>query len=383
MSYDDSRVLAWYGGGYYEPPPPPPPEATSEGGEVPPTTDTWAKAHAAGARARENQHQGDALVLGRFLPVHCGHARLVGHAMQAVNGKVLIGVSSWRDDFIDGRERGQQLQWALPRERIGPLLVAREVGKRGEPDGDAFWAPWVEWLKSTKGAENVKVLVAGEPAAKRFAELAELKFELVDRNELPMSSTAVRRAPWKYWDDIAPGLRHHFTSSVALVGPEGAGKSTLASALGRHFKTSVAHEYLANWVRGTGNALPSADQMSSEVWDGQRTAWNQARGNARRFFIADTDQLTIALWARRLFGEPIRKEPMRPGFTLLCDDASPWTGPKDRDQPEARKQMVVEFRRLLTGRGWPFAVLEGPREGRFAQAVEHIEKWVRSNPMER
>ncbi|MBL8916057.1 MAG: AAA family ATPase [Archangium sp.] len=383
MSYDDSRVLSWYGGAYYDPPPPPPPEPTTEGGNPPPTPDDWAKARSGNAVARPTRHAGDALVMGRFLPVHSGHARLLGEAMQAVNGKVLVAVAGWRDDFIDARERGQAAQFALQRERLGPLLVAREVGKRGEPDGDSFWAPWVEWLKAQKGAENVKVLVSGDPAAKRFAELAELKFELVDRSLEPMSGTAVRRAPWKYWDDIAPALRTHFTSTVALVGPEGAGKSTLASSLGRHFKTSVAHEYMPDWLRGTGNTMPTREQMGEEVWSGQGGSWRQARPNARRFFIADTDQLTIALWSRRLFGEPIRKEPMRPGFTLLCDDASPWMGPKDRDQPEARKQMVVEFRRLLTGRGWPFAFIEGRREQRFEQAVEHIEKWIRSNPLER
>lgn len=376
---DDAR--AWYGGGYYEPPPLPP-EATTEGGAPPPPTVDWARPHFEfGARAVK--HQGDALVLGRFLPFHAGHARLLGRALQVVSGRVHVVIADWPDDFIDAASRAYAVADLLPRARSGKVLVAKQVGRRGEPDGDSFWAPWVEWLKAKKELSGCQVLVSGEPTAQRFAELAGLAFELVDRQELAVSGTAVRRAPWKHWDDIAPALRPHFTSSVALVGPEGAGKSTLASALGRHFQTSVAHEYLADWLRGTGNTMPTRAQMEGDVWNGQRFSWNLARGNARRFFIADTDQLTLALWARRLFGSPIRAEPWRPGFTLLCDDASPWMGPRDRDEPEARKQMVIEFRRLLTGRGWPFAVLEGPREGRFAQAVEHVEKWVRSNPLER
>lgn len=377
---DDER--AWYGGGYSEPPPPPPPAPTMEGGLPPPTPAAWA---ATFTQVPERKRwEGDALVLGRFLPVHAGHVRLLAHAMQSCTGMLHVGVSTWRDDFIDFSARREALQSCLGGKRYGGTHAANQLGSRGEPDGDAFWAPWVEWVKSQKALGKCRVLVSGQPEAKRFAELADLKFELVDRAEVPVSATAVRRAPWKHWNDIAPNLRApYFTSSVALVGPEGAGKSTLASALGRYFKTSVAFEYLPDWLRGTGNTMPTREQLAGEVWAGQRDSWNQARANAFRFFIADTDQLTIALWARRLYGEPIRFEPQRPGFTLLLDDASPWQGPKDRDEPSARQQMVIEFRRLLTGRGWPFAVLSGPREGRFAQAVEHLEKWIRSNPLER
>ena len=377
MSFDDTR--AWYGGGYYEEPPPPPPGATAHGGVVLPDTKTWlSTVPKPGATQRR---AGNALVLGRFLPAHRGHAYLLARAAEAVEGRVYVVVSGSRGDFLDAGLRRDAVQALLPTPKVSEVVVARDVGRSGTPDGDAFWQPWLDWLAQRPRARECTTLVAADPQAERFAQLMKLDFVLVDRTTVGVSGTAIRRAPWKYWDDIAPALRAHFTSCVSLVGPEGAGKSYLARQLAAHYGTSAANEYTVDWLRGTGESTPAFSQLEGEIWNGVREAWRIARHRAFRFFIADTDHLTIALWARRLHDRVIKSEPVRPGLTLLMDDATPWSGPKERDEPEARAQMVVEFRRLLSARGWPFHVLSGPREGRFEQAVKHIDAWVRSNPM--
>lgn len=376
---DTDEFRAWYGGGYqYEPPPGPPP-ATTDGGVLHPEPMRWAStqwaAHSPG------QRPGDALVMGRFFPVHIGHVSLFARAAAAVAGKLQVVVAGTKGDFIDAGTRALVAAHLVPRSRRGLVVSALEIGRMGEPDGDSFWAPWLEWVASQSHLKNVTTLVAADPKAERFAQLAKLEFVLVDRTTVSASGTAIRRAPWKYWDDIAPGLRGHFTSSVSLVGPEGAGKSTLAKKLREHFKTSLANEYTVDFLRAEGRDAPTVSELDGLIWNGQTEAWAAAKARATRFFIADTDHLTLALWSRRLSGTPIKKEPQRPGLTLLLDDATPWLGPKDRDEPAQRQQMVTEFRRLLTGRGWPFHVLDGPREGRFDQAVARIDDWIRTNPM--
>ena len=182
---DGDKLHAWYGGNYnYEPPPPPPP-ATTEGGDAPPVPASWAQTHW-GPKDWPGKRPGDALVMGRFLPVHRGHA----------------------------------------------------------------------WL-------------AAEPKAERFAQLAKLEFVLVDRTTVSASGTSIRRAPWKYWNDIAPALRGPFTSCVSLVGPEGAGKTTLARKLREHFKTSLANEYTVDFLRAEGRDAPTKEELAGPIWNGQ------------------------------------------------------------------------------------------------------------------
>jgi HTH-type transcriptional repressor of NAD biosynthesis genes len=376
---DSDKLHAWYGGNYYEPPPPPPP-ATTEGGDAPPVPASWARTHW-GPKDWPGKRPGDALVMGRFLPVHRGHAWLFARAAAAVSGKVQLVVAGTKGDFIDVAVRAGVVQSLIPAPSCGRVVTALEVGRMGEPDGDGFWAPWLEWLSAQSHLKNVTTLVAADPKAERFAQLAKLEFVLVDRTTVSASGTSIRRAPWKYWNDIAPALRGPFTSCVSLVGPEGAGKTTLARKLREHFKTSLANEYTVDFLRAEGRDAPTKQELAGPIWNGQAEAWAQAKARATRFFIADSDHLTLALWSRRLSGTLIKKEPQRPGLTLLLDDATPWLGPKDRDEPAHRQQMVIEFRRLLTGRGWPFHVLDGPREGRFDQAVARIEDWIRTNPM--
>lgn len=377
---DSDELRAWYGGGYNAEPPPGPPPATTEGGELAPGPATWATP-LWGPKDWPGKRPGDALVMGRFFPVHRGHAYLLARAAAAVAGRVHVVVAGTKGDFIDVSARASTAANLVPRNSLGSVLSALEVGRMGEPDGDSFWTPWLEWVAAQRPLKPVTTLVAADPKAERFAQLARLEFVLVDRTQVSTSGTAIRREPWTYWNDIAPALRGPFTSCVALVGPEGAGKSTLAKKLRQHFKTSLANEYTVDFLRAEGRNQPTGPELSDAIWNGQTEAWAAAKARATRFFIADTDHLTLALWSRRLTGAVIKKEPQRPGLTLLLDDATPWLGPKDRDQPAQRQQLVTEFRRLLTGRGWDFHVIDGPREGRFDQAVARIEAWIRTNPM--
>lgn len=380
-----TRLLtrAWYGGGYYEPPEPPPqpPEPTVEGGHAAGLVREWAQQQR-GAAVAGKKRAGDALVLGRFLPLHSGHVRLLTRATEAVSGVLHVVVAARKSDFLGERAREEAVRESVMATRLGTVTTARDVGQQGEPEDDAFWQPWLEWVRARPALAGCKVLVAGDVKAERFAQLLKMDFVLVDRAEFALSATQVREDPWGLWDHIAPSLRSMFTGSVALVGPEGAGKSTLATQLGKHYGTSVAQEYVRTFLDASGAWQPSAEELRDAVWNGTRTGWARARERATKFFIADTDQLSLALWSLRLYGTFLKAEPVRPDFTVLLDD-HPWSGPKDRDQPEARRQFVEEFRRLLTVRGTPHVFISGPREGRFRQAVEAIEAWVKTKPLAR
>lgn len=362
-------VEDWYGGSYdVTPAGPTPPAAKVEGAQAFSVAE-WAPLVALVPRGKT---PGDALVLGRFLPVHRGHARLLAAAVGHVAGRVHVGVSARSGDLLTPAMRARTLFALLPPAAQGSVAHAQDLGRQGEPDGDDFWQPWLAWLGQQPSLKRCRVLVSGTPSARRFAELAGLEFHLVDRSEVPVSGTAIRADPWKHWDDIAPLLRQHYTRAVALVGPEGAGKSTLGEALRVHYGTRLATEYTPRYLATFGLLRPRREDFA-ELERGVLDGWDAARQGARKLFFLDTELLQLWLWERRLFGDVKERRLVAPALTLLLDDA-PWLGSPERDEPEARRAFVAELRRELEQRGWPYVFISGPREARLEQAIRAVDR---------
>ena len=371
---------AWYGGSYDpEPSGPVAPVPLAEGGALATLFD-WVRPQWDTTYRQDHRVPGDALVLGRFLPAHRGHALLISRAAAHVQGKVHLGVAGTTGDFIPPSARSTAVFQLVPREHRGDALQCIDVGAGPVGAGDAFWAPWLAWFRAQPKLAACRTLVAGDPNARRFAELLGLSFLLVDRSELPLSASMIRADPWKHWEDIAPNLRSYFTRTVALVGPEGAGKSTLGKALGAHYRTSLATEYLPRWCRTMGVDVPSVQQLAGEVLEGQLGSLRQARVSARGFCFADTESLSLSLWSKRLHGVPGTWDAAPPSLTLLLEDAAPWLGRKDRDEPQQRLAFFEALRREWSARAWPFVVVGGPREARFGQAITAIDAWVKQRP---
>jgi NadR type nicotinamide-nucleotide adenylyltransferase len=375
---------AWYGGSYgpgpWDDPGPVAPPPRAEGRAGAPVFD-WARPQWDAIFGKGPRVPGDALVLGRFLPAHRGHAVLIARAAAHVQGTVHVGIACTTADFIAPRDRREAVQKLFPFGN-GRALEVSDVGRGPAGEGDAFWDPWLAWFRADPKLAACRTLVAGDPNARRFAELLGLSFLLVDRSELPLSASMIRADPWKHWNDIAPDLRSYFTRTVALVGPEGAGKSTLAKALGAHYRTSLATEYLPRWCQAMGVEVSSAQQLTVAVHGGQLRSIQLARRIAWGFCFADTEEVSLSLWSERLHG--VRgwweAEAEAPALTLLLEDAAPWLGRKDRDEPPQRLAFFDALRREWSARGWPFVVVGGPREARLGQAIAAIDAWVKERP---
>jgi NadR type nicotinamide-nucleotide adenylyltransferase len=358
----DPPPLAWYGGSfaYYDDEPEPPTDAERD---------------AAADRARERRTAGftpeqfgpapgggqrAGVVLGRFLPVHDGHRYLIEFA-QAFAGRVHVFVRVQGDDPIPWEVRRDWLAELFP----GVSVTAIEDGPRIDES---------RWSELVLAEVKPDYVFAGEGWGPGLARRLGAQYVSVDREHVPVTGTQVRADPWAHERYLPPPVRAWYTRRVCLIGAESTGKTTLARRLAEHFGTTWAPERLRSHA-------VSADEPADValVAFGQRAAQDALARRASRVLLCDTDQLSVRLWCERLFGiapQWLVEAAGRPtaDLHLLTAPDVPFNGPDERNRPAERRAFHDACERELTRLGWPFVILDGSYEERFARAVAAVDE---------
>ena len=128
--------------------------------------------------------------------------------------------------------------------------------------------------------------------------------------------------------------------TVVLMGAESTGKSTLAAALAKHYKTAWASEYLRLFVDNK-RALPEESDVYA-IAQGHLKLVARMRLRARRVLFVDTDLFTTCVYQRIYFGtcpSDIEESALdhRSGLYLFTEPDIPWEpDPGQRASPEER-----------------------------------------------
>lgn len=164
---------------------------------------------------------------------------------------------------------------------------------------------------------------------------------------------------------------------VVVTGSECTGKTTLAEALGRHYRTAWVPEFAREFVRARG-AAPTAGDVSS-IARGQMAVEDVRLATAPSLLVQDTDLLSTVVYSRHYYGGCpawIEDEQRRRAgdLYLLAGIDVPWVadGPF-RDRGDRRDEMHALFRAALCDRGLRFVEVSGPHDARMAIATAAID----------
>jgi nicotinamide riboside kinase len=166
---------------------------------------------------------------------------------------------------------------------------------------------------------------------------------------------------------------------VCLFGPESTGKTTLATALARHYSTVHATEYVRGYLDATGSAGTLADVPW--IARGQRAAEIASARQADRVLVCDTNLATILLWSELLFGAApawLRAEAMLQTYDvwLLTGIDVPFEPDPQRcfPHPEDRARLMAACEEMLARVGVVPVRLTGSRDARMADACMAIDR---------
>lgn len=245
-----------------------------------------------------------ALVLGKFMPLHNGHLALFRFARkQGTTLTVLL--CHHPGEPIPGAVRLRWLQETLG-ESEGIEIKAFEYDTaRLSPSSEASEEAARDWADAIRTeVPGIDVFVSSEaygPMVARYLGIRHLAFD-PERQEVPVSASAIRRAPLRYWAYLPPAVRPYYLKKVVLLGTESTGKSTLAERLALHFHTLFVPE-MARFLIGRTQEVCFEDL--ERIAEAQAKAILEKERLADRVLFIDTDVNITGSYARFLFGREL------------------------------------------------------------------------------
>jgi HTH-type transcriptional regulator, transcriptional repressor of NAD biosynthesis genes len=335
------------------------------------------------------------LIVGKFNPPHKGHSFLIESALSQVDELTVI-VCDHPSQNIRGEIRAAWLREIHP--QISVIVVPDTLG-------DDYQA-WTQFTIATLGRAPDMVFTS-ENYGDAFSRFLGSRHILVDRDRrhVPISATMVRQDPLAHWDFLAPAVRAFFAKRVCLVGAESTGKTTMATALARHYRTSWVPEFGRTYWEGK---FPSENlrhwQTQEFIFIAQKQIEmeDQLARTCNKILICDTDAFSTNLWHERYLGKlppevtavdsgasvpAADARRSQPGLTtsadisrnrkidlyLLTDTDIPFTQDGIRDGEQIRSAMHLRFLKQLGAQNKPFLLLSGSHESRLATAIAACE----------
>jgi NadR type nicotinamide-nucleotide adenylyltransferase len=141
------------------------------------------------------------------------------------------------------------------------------------------------------------------------------------------------------------------TRRIVLTGPEASGKTTLAAALARHFRSPWLPEAARAYAVEVKRELTLEDV--EPIARRAVAAEDRALATSPPLLLLDTDLISTVVYSRHYYGTCAQwiideARARRGDLYLLCKPDLPWESDGVRDRPEQRDEMFALFDAALT-----------------------------------
>ena len=179
-------------------------------------------------------------------------------------------------------------------------------------------------------------------------------------------------------------MNHHLHTplrTIAVLGPESSGKSTLCAQLAEHLHGTWVREYARDYVPTQLGQYSEADLCA--IARGQQE-WNEvgmlhAMNQGHTFVGFDTEATVLAVWAQAALGyvpPEIEHACATQTFTdyLLLTPDLPWQADPLRSAPELaqRQAIFAQYEIWLNRYQRPYTVISGHGEARLRCALHAL-----------
>ena len=172
--------------------------------------------------------------------------------------------------------------------------------------------------------------------------------------------------------------------TIAIVGPECSGKTTLIEALAHHYRCAWVKEFARAALEEDGPEYAEEDLLAFA--QGQLLALGEGIALAKRtpppLVFCDTDIITIRIWSEDVFGRchPLIDQLAKQvafDHWFLCKPDMPWEADPLRENPHDRDRLFVVYENMLNTLGKPYTVMQGGLAQRMRAATALVDQFTR------
>ncbi|MEH2920593.1 multifunctional transcriptional regulator/nicotinamide-nucleotide adenylyltransferase/ribosylnicotinamide kinase NadR [Samsonia erythrinae] len=305
------------------------------------------------------------VVFGKFYPLHTGHIYLIQRACSQVDElHVILGYDEPRDRLLfENSSMSQQptvsdrLRWLLQTFKYQKNIHIHAFNEQGMEPYPHGWDVWSKGINAFMQEKNITpnfVYTSEEQDAPQYRAHLGIESVLIDpqRSFMNISGSQIRHDPFRYWDYIPTEVKPFFVRTVAILGGESSGKSTLVNKLANIFNTTSAWEYGRDYVF----SHLGGDEMALQYSDYDKIALGQAQyidfavKYANKVAFIDTDFVTTQAFCKKYEG---REHPFvqalideyRFDLVILLENNTPWVADGLRSLGSTTDR--TEFQNLL------------------------------------
>lgn len=341
------------------------------------------------------------VVFGKFYPLHTGHIYLIQRACSQVDElHIIMGFDDTRDRalFEDSAMSQQptvpdRLRWLLQTFKYQKNIrihAFNEEGMEPYPHGWDVWSNGIKKFMAEKGIQPDLIYTSEEADAPQYMEHLGIETVLVDpkRTFMSISGAQIRENPFRYWEYIPTEVKPFFVRTVAILGGESSGKSTLVNKLANIFNTTSAWEYGRDYVF----SHLGGDEIALQYSDYDKIALGHAQyidfavKYANKVAFIDTDFVTTQAFCKKYEG---REHPFvqalideyRFDLVILLENNTPWVadGLRSLGSSVDRKEFQNLLVEMLEENNIEFVrVEEDDYDSRFLRCVELVREMMGS-----
>lgn len=337
------------------------------------------------------------VVFGKFYPLHTGHIYLIQRACSQVDElHVILCHDDPRDtDLFIHSSMSQQptvsdrLRWLLQTFKYQKNIHIHSFDEQAYDPYPHGWEGWSHGIKRFMLEKQIKpdFIYSGEKAdVPRYLDSFGIETVLIDpdRSFMNISGRQIREAPFKYWDYIPTEVKPFFVRTVAILGGESSGKSTLVNKLANIFNTTSAWEYGRDYVF----SHLGGDEMALQYSDYDKIALGQAQyidfavKYANKVAFIDTDFVTTQAFCKRYEGQehPFVQaliDEYRFHLVIVLENNTPWIadGLRSLGSSQDRKSFQDLLISMLQKNNIEFVhVTASDYDNRFLECISLVQK---------
>lgn len=337
------------------------------------------------------------MIFGKFYPLHIGHIYIIQRACGQVDElNVILCHNKERDGlfFINSSISqqptiGDRLRWLLQTFKYQKNIFIYPFDEKGIDLYQNGWQVWSDNVKKFLISQNIQpqVIFSGKPSdIVYYKKYFGTEVVIIDpeRTFVDISSSKIRKTPFRYWEYMPTEVRSFFVRKVVILGGESSGKSTLVNKLANAFNTTCAWEYGRDYIFSHlgGNEIALQYSDYDKIALGHVGYINFAVKYANKVVFIDTDFITTQAFCEHYEGRShafvqALIDEYRFDLVILLENNTPWIadGLRCLGSNEERLSFQNLLIKLLIKNKVEFVVIDTPNyDERFLKSIELVQQ---------